>query len=89
MNYLKTTTDSDNAPFVMTIGEISNKYRISRQTILSWIHTGQLIARDVSMNSGFRTPKYRILMSDVEQFFAGRVIQPSDSKPADTITYSS
>lgn len=64
----------------LTPNEVADKYRISWETVISWINTGKLRAEDVSpepdpkkpAKAGSRRPRYRITEEALQEFFAAR-----------------
>ena len=75
----KVTDRSGNPrPSWLTIQDIADLLRVSRDTVERWIHTGQLRAVDVSSDkarSGRRT-SWRISTNSLERFLEARANRP-------------
>lgn len=58
--------------------EIAIKHRVSQHTVLGWIHSGQLIAIDIS-DPKSRRRKYRVSRASLEAFHAERQVMPKNA----------
>jgi excisionase family DNA binding protein len=55
--------------------EIAKLLRVGGDSVLRWIHTGELRAMDSTMGQGQR-PRWRIHRADLEKFLASRAATP-------------
>ncbi len=56
--------------------QVAEQFGIDAAKVLGWIHSGQLIAVDVSAKRGGR-PRWRISQSALDSFLAGRQSTPA------------
>jgi excisionase family DNA binding protein len=57
--------------------EVARGMRVSRETVMTWIHTGRLRAADV----GSARPSYRISAADLAEFMESRAVKPRAKRP--------
>jgi hypothetical protein len=63
----------------MTVPEIAKFLRVKPQTVLCWVHSGDLIAANVAPRSGGQ-PRYRVAPADLAAFQRQRgATTPSDA----------
>lgn len=60
--------------------EIAEQLSVSTETVLHWIHTGQLEATDCSRNQGGK-PRWRITHETLETFLLQRSPETKSSPP--------
>ena len=65
---------------MLTISEIQERYRTSRDAVLSWITSQQLKAIDVAP-AGSRRHQYRVSEEALQEFERRRSGQPAPSPP--------
>ena len=53
-----------------TVREICNRYAVHEQTVLAWIHSGELKAVNVGVAPGKKKPRWRISQSALDAFEA-------------------
>lgn len=61
--------------------ELAENWGITQDKVLSWIHSGELEAVDVSQRDSNR-PRYRIDADAIAKFKAARISTPPPAKPA-------
>ena len=76
----------------LTPRQVADFFQVKTDTVLSWIHSGDLPAFDVS-RPGSRKPRWRITLDALEAFQARRMKQPPPKvqrrrrKPCDVIEF--
>jgi hypothetical protein len=59
--------------------EIAERNRVDVQRVLSWIHSGDLRALDLSSRRGGR-PRWAVRLSDLIEFEQSRLFQPAPTQ---------
>lgn len=60
-----------------TVRDIMNKYSVTEQTVLAWIHSGELEAVNVGVESGKKRPRWRITDAALAAFEKKRSARPT------------
>ena len=66
---------------MFTVNDLMERYRVTSQTILAWIHSGELRAIDVSRKGATSgKPRWRFTQDAVDAFEALRMTTPPPPK---------
>jgi transposase len=60
----------------LLVRDVCERYGVSEQTVLGWIHSGQLKALNVSRKLGARKPRWRISEEALAAFEVARTPTP-------------
>ncbi len=63
-----------------TVRDICNQYGVHEQTVLAWIHSGELKAVNVGVAPGKKKPRWRVTQSALNAFEALRTPTPPAPK---------
>ena len=58
----------------LSVSQIAERYAVKTETVLAWIHSGSLIAIDVS--TARKLPRWRITAESLARFEESRLSQP-------------
>jgi excisionase family DNA binding protein len=76
-----------------TIRDICNRFGVHEQTVLAWIHSGELKAVNVGRAPGKKKPRWRITQEALDAFEALRAATPPApktrrrKKPTDVVEF--
>lgn len=59
-----------------TIRDICNRFGVHEQTVLAWVHSGELKAVNVGRAPGKKKPRWRITQEALDAFEASRAATP-------------
>jgi excisionase family DNA binding protein len=59
-----------------TVQEICERYRVTQQTVLSWINSGQLRAINVGRRMSTKKPRWRVTQQALDSFEMLRASTP-------------
>lgn len=59
-----------------TINDLMQRYSVTQQTVLGWIHSGELRAINVGRAPGKKKPRWRITQQSLDAFEALRTPSP-------------
>jgi len=62
-----------------TIRDICNRFAVNENTVLRWVHSGELRAVNVGVEMGKKKPRWRIEQSSLDAFIALRT--PTNPAP--------
>jgi len=60
-----------------TVRDIQNRYNVTEQTVLGWIHSGELKAVNVGRSLAKKKPRWRITQEALDAFEVLRTPTPS------------
>jgi excisionase family DNA binding protein len=61
----------------LSVKDLTKRYGVGEQTVLAWIHSGELLAINVGRRAGAKKPRYRIPQAALDEFEARRATTPS------------
>ena len=76
-----------------TVQDIQRRYNVTVQTVLGWIHSGELRAVNVGRRQGAKKPRWRITQEALEAFEQARTpVRPAPrgdrrKAPADVVKF--
>lgn len=65
----------------LTVRDICNHFGCHEQTVLAWIHSGELKAVNVGVAPGKKKPRWRITQAALEEFEKKRAAVPPAPTP--------
>jgi excisionase family DNA binding protein len=78
---------------IYTVQEIHRRYGVTVQTVLGWIHSGELRAVNVGRRPGAKKPRWRITQEALDAFEQARTPTPPPprgrrrKRPADVVEF--
>ncbi len=65
---------------MLTVKEVAERYGIDAQQVRAWIHSGELVAIDLSKKPHSRRPTWRISEMALEDFEAARTKEAAEKR---------
>lgn len=66
-----------NPPPTLAVADVAVRYAVTEQTVLTWIHAGELRAVNVGRRPGAKKPRWRVTDDALRAFESARAATPA------------